>query len=175
MTFALSGNKPRNYIVQPFFRFCGACQMSQIMLHKKNKIIPYKSIFSWIPGRIGFCNPVQLCSKWKQLWLNADLFSAWSIEKIRNNLKEWKISILLIAHAYDDNGFWFNFFKALFFQHYISIWWCDDKGFFVYDSSIKKNESCLSIWNIYIKNELLLRCWKRWWLWLYNNVFISID
>lgn len=175
MIFVLSANKPNTYITQPFFRFCGACQLSQIVLHKKGKVIHYRAIFSWLIWWLGFCSPDKLYKMCNNLWLNASLGSAWSLEKIRNNLRQWKVIILLIAHAYDQTGSWFNVIKAPFFQHYISLWWFDDDGFFVYDSSIKVDNPCLPIWNTYIKNELLQRCWDWWWLWLYTHLFISID
>lgn len=167
--------KPRSYIQQPFFRFCWACQISQIILYKQGRFIPYRSIPSGILWKLGFSSPIQLNKMCKKFWLKSKICSRWTIESIKDNVRAWRITILLIAHAYDEYGIWFNFFKACFFQHYISIWWFDDNGFYVYDSSVKKNDTCLCVGNIYIKNELLQRCWDRWGCWWYNNIFISIN
>lgn len=168
--------KPLQYITQPFYRFCGACQIAQILDLKKNYKIQYRKVFSWISGITWFCNPYQVFYKCKEHDLHPSFHTWGSIQDIIQSLKQGKIPILFIGHAYNEYGVGFKILKAIFFQHYISVHGYDEvnRGFYVYDSSVKNKDSNLPVWNVFVDEELLLKCRNWWRLSKHKRIFISI-
>lgn len=130
--------KPIEYCTQPFFRFCWAFQLHAIATSKQISIDPF-SIFSWWNRFSWFCQPKTLYTTAKKLFTQVSYHRGdGDINTLRSCIDHGQVAVILIWHAYNKDWVWFNPLKALLYQHYISIWWYDDNGFYIYDSSISQ-------------------------------------
>lgn len=97
------------------------------------------------------------------------------IDQLKNKLKAWPV-ILMISHAYDAKVR-FNLLRALWFHHYISIWWYNEKEgiFYAYDSSVATNiKKDIPIGNTVFTYNEIIRYWKYTVIWLVRNLYISL-
>lgn len=130
-----------------------------------------------------FMLPWTLIKVLKEFWLKAHKWrytKKWiqsKIEFIKKELKTWPV-ILVIWHAYK----WkkdFSLLKAIWVQHYMSIWGYDDDQeiFYIYDSWAPKRliRKDLPIWNMTLKYKDLIKYRSFWWFIIKKFFYISID
>lgn len=165
---------PPYYPKQPFFRFCSHFQIATIAQAKWMERDRKKTFNWWIQDILWFCTPWQLWKKINELFSDVAVWSWWTLSYLRNAIDQNCCIVLFIAHWYNQKCQWFNPIKGVFFQHYISVWWYDDEGFFIYDSSLSTQSHELWVWNWFIASSLLDRCRGQWWLWLWNKFFITV-
>jgi len=100
------------------------------------------------------------------------------IEILKSLLQKWPV-ILLISHAYSSKRN-FSFRRAFTLQHYITLWWYDDKKriFYVYDSNTEKAHhrwSTLPVGNIILEYDRLLWYRRLGGRGLYRDFAIAVD
>lgn len=124
--------------------------------------------------------PRQIIKILKKYWFHPKIwFLKWKKEDklsiLKHKLQAWPI-VLMITHAYDAKKR-FNLLRALWFHHYISIWWYNEKDqvFYVYDSSIATTiRKDIPIWNTTFSYNEIIRYGKYPVLWLVRNLYISM-
>ncbi|MCF7834604.1 C39 family peptidase [Candidatus Gracilibacteria bacterium] len=97
------------------------------------------------------------------------------IEFIKNKIKEGYPLILVIGHAYGKDTSKFSLWKALFLQHYLSVWGYDDKKrvFYVYDSGRHVEKQRVPVGNLSIAYDDLIKCRGFGGWGLLGNIYIK--
>lgn len=176
---SIISHRPTRYLTQPFYRYCGIFQIITILESRFRIEKKPHEIFTGFSKLTWFCVPRQIVRKFNELGLNAAFMKKHHLttDSIKSCLLNNKNVILLTGHGYSKTGKTFNAIKALFSQHYISIWGYDDarKWFFVYDSTIKEStESGLPVWNIFLPERIVKRSLARAWRGMLDDVIIVV-
>jgi len=175
-------NSPTYYPLQTKMGYCWPEQIKVIIeshgkSYYKNEIFYTDTLLQKI---VWGMLPWQILKLLKKYWFHAKVwFLKWKkdqkISYLKHKLQAWPI-VLMITHAYDAK-IRFNLLRALWFHHYISIWWYNEKEeiFYVYDSSIStKIRKDIPIGNTTFTYDELIRYWKFPVFWLVRNMYISL-
>lgn len=167
-------------MTQPFYRYCGVFQVMTILQSRFGVQKWHKEFFKWFTKFTWFALPHQLVKKLNELWLPASFVnkSHFTIDTLKEYIRDNKNIILLTGHGYNIKWKSFNPIKALFAQHYISIWGYDDekKWFYIYDSTVKQKRlnKDIPIGNMFLSEHIVKRslAWAGWGL--LRDVIIAV-
>ena len=159
------------YIQQPPFRYCGQCQIkviTEFFSNQHDNIISRerersKHFLDYSPNiwskRTGFMRPSTLFKTIKSTGLDVTpIDQSDFLSFMKNELDHHKLILMSIGHGYIYNKKKFSIVNALLWQHYISIWWYDDHGLYVYDSSVWEDSDIdYAVGNLYISWEIFFQ------------------
>lgn len=99
------------------------------------------------------------------------------LSALKESLRRWYPIVALIWAGYKKVGE-FSIWKAMIFQHYVTIWWYDDSKqvFYVYDSwKYLERHDNLPVWTVAMSYDDFLRYWNRWGVGFYKNLAIHVE
>ena len=159
--------KKNIYTKQPPFRYCGHCQIKAITEFFANQDFVswggYKNFIDYSPNLLsrwtGFIRPKTILKFLIWSWLDIKKVDKSDyISNIKNKIDNGNIVLMNIWHWYINDKNKFNIINGLLRQHYISVWWYDEGGVYIYDSSVWEDKDIdYDVGNLYISWDIFIK------------------
>lgn len=161
---------PKQYIKQPPYRYCWHCQIKiikEFFAYQKNQLNVDKHFLFYAPNQIsrisGFILPKVMRKHLIKMNMDVKKIKMQKSQNIfdiyKKEIDQWRIVLMTVWHWYKSDKNKFNIVKWILLQHWISIWWYDENGVYIYDSScFDKND--LPTGNLHLSREIFRKAYK---------------